>query len=85
MVNSTGCELHLILPSHNAYVLRGQDHYWSAPLEDRCIKLPNKGYSYQLSPLAYVTQHGWPALCWVLCHLQAHAVNQERILVDSNR
>jgi hypothetical protein len=51
------------------------DIYWSAPLCNKWIALPNKGNLYGgLSPLDYIAEHGWPGLFWVLCDVQARAV-----------
>jgi hypothetical protein len=51
------------------------DICWSAPLCNRWIALPNKGALYGgRSPLAYIAEHGWPGLFWVLCQAQAKAV-----------
>jgi hypothetical protein len=39
------------------------------------MTLPNSGYPYLgLSPMAYVEEHGWPGLFWVLRQAQALAV-----------
>lgn len=44
-------------------------------LPDEWMTLPNGGYPYLgLSPVAYVIEHGWPGLFWVLRQWQAHAV-----------
>jgi hypothetical protein len=51
------------------------DICWSAPLCNEWIALPNKGALYGgRSPLAYIADHGWPGLFWVLCQAQARAV-----------
>lgn len=51
------------------------DICWSAPLCNEWISLPNgEPLCGGKSPLAYITEHGWPALFWVLCEVQARAV-----------
>lgn len=51
------------------------DLFWSAPLCNEWISLPNSGEPYcGLSPLVYIEEHGWPGLFWVLCQAQARAV-----------
>jgi len=44
-------------------------------LARKWIKLLNHGELYKgLSPEAYIAEHGWPGLYWVLCQVQAWAV-----------
>lgn len=51
------------------------DICWSAPLCNEWVTLRNKGNPYSgLSPLAYMLEHGWSGIFWVLCHVQARAV-----------
>jgi len=51
------------------------DIYWSKPLSSEWINRPNAGYPYHgLSPVAYIAEHGWPGLYWVLRQAQAWAV-----------
>ena len=58
-----------------AQIRTALDIYWSTPLSKEWISLPNGGEPYRgLSPVAYVAQHGWPGLYWVLRQAQAWAV-----------
>lgn len=51
------------------------DLYWSLPLANEWIRLPNAGDPYQgLSPVAYIAKHGWPGLYYVLRQVQARAM-----------
>lgn len=51
------------------------DIYWSESIAKEWIILPNRGDPYKgLSPVAYIAEHGWPGLFWVLCQVQAGAV-----------
>jgi hypothetical protein len=58
-----------------AQIRTALDIYWSTPLSKEWISLPNAGDPYRgLSPVAYVAQHGWPGLYWVLRQVQAWAL-----------
>jgi hypothetical protein len=51
------------------------DVCWSTQLANEWISLPNTGDPYQgLSPVAYVAEHGWPGLYYILRQVQARAV-----------
>jgi hypothetical protein len=51
------------------------DISWGTPLANKWIRLPNAGDPYQgLSPVAYVAEHGWPGLYYILRQVQARAV-----------
>ena len=51
------------------------DIYWSTPLANEWVSRSNTGYPYQgLSPVAYVAEHGWPGLYYILRQVQARAV-----------
>jgi hypothetical protein len=50
------------------------DICWSTPLANEWISLPNAGDPYQgLSPIAYVAEHGWPGLYYILRQVEARA------------
>ncbi|MGD0939575.1 MAG: hypothetical protein ABR905_07660 [Terracidiphilus sp.] len=58
-----------------AQIRTALDICYSTPLSNEWISLPNGGEPYRgLSPVAYVVQHGWPGLYWVLRQVQAWAV-----------
>jgi len=58
-----------------AQIRTALDIGWSAPLANEWISLPNTGVPYQgLSPVAYVAEHGWPGLYYILRQVQARAV-----------
>ena len=51
------------------------DIYWSSPLANEWIGLPNTGNPYWgLSPVSYIAEHDWPGLYYVLRQSQARAV-----------
>jgi hypothetical protein len=51
------------------------DICWSTSLANEWISLPNTGDPYQgLSPVAYVAEHGWSGLYYILRQVQARAV-----------
>ena len=51
------------------------DLYWSIPIANEWISLPNTGDPYLgLSPVAYIAEHGWPGLYYVLRQVQARAI-----------
>jgi len=48
---------------------------WSTTLANEWISLTNAGDPYRgLSPVAYVAEHGWPGLYYILRQVQARAV-----------
>jgi hypothetical protein len=58
-----------------AQIRTALDIHWSPSLSNEWISLPNTGEPYRgLSPVAYVAEHGWPGLYWVLRQVQAWAV-----------
>ena len=58
-----------------AQIRTALDIYWSKPLSSEWINRPNAVYPYHgLSPVAYIAEHGWPGLYWVLRQAQAWAV-----------
>ena len=58
-----------------ALIRTALDITFSSSLSDEWMTLPNSGYPYLgLSPMAYVGEHGWPGLFWVLRQVQARAV-----------
>lgn len=58
-----------------ALIRTALDITFSSSLSNEWMTLPNSGYPYLgLSPVAYVGEHGWPGLFWVLRQSQARAV-----------
>lgn len=58
-----------------ALIRTALDITFSSSLSNEWMTLPNSGYPYLgLSPAAYVSEHGWPGLFWVLRQVQGHAV-----------
>lgn len=58
-----------------AHIRTALDICWSEVIAKEWIRLPNRGEPYKgLSPAAYIAEHGWPGLYWVLCQVQACAV-----------
>lgn len=60
-----------------ALIRTALDITFSSSLSEEWMTLPNSGYPYLgLSPVAYVSEHGWPGLFWVLRQVQGHAVGK---------
>ena len=58
-----------------ALIRTALDIVFSPSLSSEWMTLPNSGYPYSgLSPVAYVAEHGWPGLFWVLRQSQGRAV-----------
>lgn len=65
----------LTLMTMVALIRTALDVTFSPALANEWMTLPNSGYPYLgLSPVAYVGEHGWPGLFWVLRQCQARAV-----------
>lgn len=58
-----------------ALIRAALDIAFSPSLAAQWMTVPNSGYPYLgVSPVAYIGEHGWPGLFWVLHQTQARAV-----------